>query len=1246
MTILSIIEAALKAIEQARFQELADTYLHRRGYEQINVVGRLVGAQKTRKGRPDTFFLKPNGKYVFAEYTTQQTQLAAKLLDDIQGCFDPDDHLPAGAVDEVVLGYTGHIEPAEVESLRAECAKHGATLSLYSLHRIAQDLYASYPGLARDFLGVQIDTAQIVSLDEFVEAYEASPVSTPLTTTLKFRDDELTELVKAIEGNSIVLVTGPAGVGKTRLAIEACRKFAESDDGTILRAIRNVHVDLYADLRVHLGPDGSYLIFVDDANRIARFEYLCSFFAEPRASRQIRIVATVRDYALDATHRAAKVASSTALVKLLPFSDQQIRDLVSEEFEIKNNDYQNRIARIAKGNPRLAVMAARVARETNTLESIADASGLYDQYFESLRREIEKLDDPALLRAAFIVALFRRLEKSNEEQMRTATQLAGLSSAALWEAVGRLHRAEVVDIHEDEVARVADQVLATYLVYLAVFRKKVVSLKTIIVELLPTRRRPLIDLLAPVVNVFHGEDLDAFLRTEANAAWQDFERAGNRDAIWELMDAFWFVRPAETLSELSREIEAIQTTTVVAAEIEFEKQGSTDLGQVLSILAHFRAEPTLFPAAVDLVLRYLEQSQGEGQAVYRLLTHTFGITHRTHFQGFEAERVLLEKLWERTRGGDDELFSLLYIAVAEPFLKTHFSPSESFSDDSLTIYQYDPPATPEFLSIRERLWNRLFLLLERSAIFRARVVGLLQKHAQSGYEVGNTDVVAYDAAVVLPLARAQLQPTNFRECLAVRDYLDLLERLKVPSDSTVADHFSTETFRLSELLLVDRLERLAMGRKAYEAQQQEEWANAAADLKTGDSGALLGRCAEIQAVVRGGHREYQFQQNLKGLLLAVAARDATLFEELVRELLRSPGALAIEPFPVVLRLIEQVGVEQTYEILKTADSTLRIRWLLAYFFLLPAAAVTVERAHEVCKLYGEAPSDQLIYGLAYLLKYLSADPAIVVKVTEALLRKEEVRVGAIFSGAFDHEEGLAEQLPSLYHDRVDLLKQAYVAGAKADRHSDMEAAIFNTLLDLDPHFISEWVRFIYWNHRWPSDHDDDRDYASLWSRADYFAVMSNLIRTIAERHRDQGFLGGYFLVFFKVPSVGAESLRQRQDEFLSQFIAENAPDDALMEAVFSAVSQFDADRRRQHIGTFLTHNTNVGSFERLALEPHSWGGSGSFVPTLQGRIDFLESLLPMLSSGPLLGHRVIIEKHIAALNAEIVWEKKRDFLRG
>jgi hypothetical protein len=72
MSKLTQIESALKAMGTARFHELCDSYLYALGYRNINSLGRVSGAEKDKKGTPDTFIPQADGTYVFAQYTTTQ----------------------------------------------------------------------------------------------------------------------------------------------------------------------------------------------------------------------------------------------------------------------------------------------------------------------------------------------------------------------------------------------------------------------------------------------------------------------------------------------------------------------------------------------------------------------------------------------------------------------------------------------------------------------------------------------------------------------------------------------------------------------------------------------------------------------------------------------------------------------------------------------------------------------------------------------------------------------------------------------------------------------------------------------------------------------------------------------------------------------------------------------------------------------------------------------------------------------
>jgi hypothetical protein len=54
MSKINEIQSKIKGLSEGTFQKLADAYLHKRGYEQVNSLGSVIGSDKVRKGTPDT----------------------------------------------------------------------------------------------------------------------------------------------------------------------------------------------------------------------------------------------------------------------------------------------------------------------------------------------------------------------------------------------------------------------------------------------------------------------------------------------------------------------------------------------------------------------------------------------------------------------------------------------------------------------------------------------------------------------------------------------------------------------------------------------------------------------------------------------------------------------------------------------------------------------------------------------------------------------------------------------------------------------------------------------------------------------------------------------------------------------------------------------------------------------------------------------------------------------------------------
>ena len=78
MTTVNTIEQRIRQMDGGEFQKLCDAYLSVTGYGKPNAFGSVAGSNKVKKGTPDTFFERDNGKLVFAEYTTQLEDVFGK----------------------------------------------------------------------------------------------------------------------------------------------------------------------------------------------------------------------------------------------------------------------------------------------------------------------------------------------------------------------------------------------------------------------------------------------------------------------------------------------------------------------------------------------------------------------------------------------------------------------------------------------------------------------------------------------------------------------------------------------------------------------------------------------------------------------------------------------------------------------------------------------------------------------------------------------------------------------------------------------------------------------------------------------------------------------------------------------------------------------------------------------------------------------------------------------------------------
>ena len=1261
MSKLTQIENALRSLDGAKFQQLCDSYLHLRGYGSPQPLGRVIGKDKVAKGTPDTWIPQPNGKYLFAEHTTtsDSAALVSKLRDDLRKCADAaKTGVPIEKIEAVIFCHTAVLSAGEEDGLIREAKNLGLNASFIGIGPLAHDLYQKYPGLARDFLGVEVDTGQIVHPSEFVELYARNPLATPLDTTFVFRAHELEEALRYLESGNLLILSGRPGVGKSRLALHAAQQYVLNHPDWQLSCIYNRGVDLYDDLRVHFSPPGSYLIVVDDANRLSGFDYLLQLLRDQGTERRIKLIITVRDYALSPVLDAMKRYPKGSELSLQPFTRDEIRCFLEQEYGIRRSEFLERISDISQGNPRLAVMAARVALNEKTLESIQDVTVLYDEYYATIRNDLDALGDRILLKTAGILALLRVVDRANRGEMERISSTFEVLPDVFWKAVERLHEMEIVDMYEDEVVKVSDQVLATYLFYLACFREReVLSLKALIQGYFPNLRHRVIDALSPIFNAFGREDVYLRLRPAVVSARKAALDAGDRAALFHLMDDFWFIDSTDVLLYARDQILALDEEVRGEINLNYENPPYLSRPSVIGLLSSFRyATDEERYIALDLLLDYTLRRPSDLPHVLQALIKRYGFRHVSEREDYKVEHAVVDVIIARL--GNEALVRTILFAVAGAFLHTHFRSAESKSGDIMVLYDFELSPSATLKALRSKIWRNVLIADQNPDSDSA--VQLFEKYIKMRHHSSSSELLAHDAEYVLPFLTEELNAEDPRHCWVVQDYLSLLDRhgISFPEDLRAA--YRSQLYVLSEILRRDWRSRRTMGwDEAEKYAAQRIWKHCR-DFGQRDYKHFFEQCLALRESAPDDGFKIHILAGARTALLQLAEHSPHLYCAVFEDQLRLGNPLGIVNPQLVHALIVAGSTDRAFAIINGHTYVQKAMALFDFYSVLPPSAVDAQRLSEVLALLESAAKHELPSSISFLLRYTKLEEDVITRAVEILVRRSENGAVPRCLRAFvSSENHLHDGEPLRTYIPIELFKKAYLILERYRMNPDYNGAMFDYILDADQSFATEFINWVFSTHvptypgELPNTDDDYRQYHFLWARKDFMSLMENLTRRVYELERGVEVfgVGSYINVFFavspdedlRVTSPPVESVVIRQDEFLRDLIIRKGRDGDFMEWLFDLISLLPVERRRQHIRTFLSVNSEIKTFQRLRLETIGMI-SGSWVPVFQHRVDFLESLLPLFDRVQLLEHRQYVQRGIQDYRDRIAKEKRKDFI--
>lgn len=1246
MATITTVKDRISQLNQAAFQILCDALLAREGYPNIVALGTKDGAEKTTRGTPDTYFCLSGGKYVFAEYTTQKNKLPEKIRSDIEKCLDEESTgIPISEITEIVYCHTSsNISPSTDRKLRSLCEENGIKLTLFGIDRLAEKLMG-YPKIIKDHLGLTIDSEQIQTAEDFISQYDSNPMVATLETEFLFREKEIEELDKAFESANVVLLVGPAGTGKTRLALEYAKSHTQKQHEQLL-CIHDRALPLYEDLKLYFEKPGDYFVFVDDANQLSELEHVIEYVNKIGSGYNVRILMSVREYAV------AKVESVIADIILYreitikPFTDEEISSLMEKHYGIRNQDYLKRIVQIAEGNARIAMLAGKMACDANRLDAIKDASDLYDNYFGRVLKESGIDANEQLLVTAGIMAFLNAAHLEHIDPILPVLEEKGLSREDFIKNIHVLHEHEIVDIYHDKGVRFSEQCMGNFVLKYVFFDKKLIRLSSMIEACFGKYHLRTVQAVNTLLGVFQSDQIHEYVEKEIHVLWEKLERENSSD-FFEFMRSFFPMNELQTLVILAKQIDALSPVIMKVEDINAQEgenyQNITD--DIITILSGFSYLENI-DTALDLFFQYYLKRPDLYIQFYHAATSRLSIDIESEKYGYRAQIAFFRKILQYAKNETDPFVTTLFLDVAGHFLMLEFQPIESTRNGKgATFYRIPLALTKGVKEYRSIIWDFL-LKLSSQKQYASKVRGILRSYGRAMTDCSKA-VVQSEAENICELLSAVLSPENLGDCLiaiSLQNVFDVAEY----QTNVLQPFLDSPKYKLYQLISGSE-RNTDISFEEHEREKEElirKYMVAARDKV-----AAFKEILQLLVDCNSRSITNSFEMNKGANMALTALADSKDDYVACAEMLVSSEEIAgFNTLNVVKTLFSLLPPAKVHDILSGSHEKHRNSWWYAYYHEIPQEHID-QTALEGLYAFLADESDRNIQSspyrdISFLDKYLPIDNDVILTASRIILKKEAYSpfmVTLYFVLQFIENVIPPKDVIQKYARNVKLLEEIYMCVIENDSLGDCQGALLRELFAVDKSFVKEYAGWFIKKGEDIFSENEDYRVSVFFEENNYLEILDYIIDEVISSPYSYRTVPQ---IIKKLLTVCGTKYSEKSECWIKHLIEKNNANKEIMEYLFEALTEMSIEWAYSFIPFFISYTDDYDTFEAIPLTPRSYSWTGSCVPIFSSWVERLEKLLPIFTGLKFMKHKNRVCELINMYRDRIKEEEISDILNG
>ncbi len=1178
------IQSAILGLGPGEYQRLCSEYsIKRFKFSNMHDLGSKEGTNKTTKGIPDSYSVDENQKYTLLMYGTVEKESVGKLEKDIKdACNEKKTRLKKEQIKEIICFYTNtNIKPGDDNKLRNLAP--GIKITLIDIDSMAHDICENYQGLAYDFLNIPIDTNQISDIKTFIERYDKFSINSPLELDFIYRKDK--DLIyKNIINSKMTIISGKPGNGKTKISLEILKELEQKDNYTPL-CIRINGLNLYDDIKTSIKNDKKYIIFIDDINNLNGLNSIIDLIITNK-NEEIKIVATVRDYLLDDVLNKLNACIEPNIYLLNKMEDSELIDILEKNYNVKNKNWQEKILKIANGNPRLAIMSFIAVRD-GKIESLNSVYDVFKNYYDSIFKE--KNISSHEIDILFYISLLSPISTSNEivKKILSDLQIFDVNEFK------KLRDMELIDYFNEDALKICDQNFANYLLCKYLIVDKTITISDLLKKLYPNFINKFINAINMINEQFYNEETLNYITAEINEVWN--EETYNND--WKFVEYFHNVNPSKALLKIKNKIDSY-TKEELPEEIKYNSNVYLNDG-LLNLISDFKNTEYL-KMSFELLLSYLEKKPGLYNEICKSLKDYWLVKELYPSFALEVEitSILYSKYKEEENSKMKDIYHILLEQSLLYCLELEFHISEQGKNArTINLITLKLQESENVFLFRKKLFDIVFQLCdENKCNYKILLNESIWFYGNDQIEILKNDVQYLDENYFINWKNISITQGKILYLLKLK-----CEKLKVNIP------ISLEKYKeCPEFLIINIFEKYDYGKSNKELIQFLENKNKESYTKIFQT---LNKVEKQNIKVDN----WKIQSSLDILFKYLIAKDASLFKDIFKSYLYEDC-----PFVNGLFFIRDILDKDLLDAI--IDNIIKSTTTKKYYLL----TCILNNYHNKKYIFivkdfikNQNTTNKYTLSIESVIEYSKYNKGLLENYTKEILEQDEFGLYSCYTISFADEE-YAEIVYNAFANKK-LLEELYLKSVEC--HGDYEGNLGYLLCINNYDLLNKILEKDRYNHTGKIKNIIKK----IWTHPKHNEIISYNYNKIIDSNL------GYLRLHSLFESTTDENIKNNQIGWFKNKILESKNDKEKIYYLFYVIGEKDNSLKEELILFLLDNTNNIEIFKNVCLFSHSESWSGSRIPIIEQKIEFIQSLLTKIKGKD----KLLYIEHINYLNERI-----------